>query len=620
MEKDSAQWEKGLQEWSKQRKRKVVNVEAGKSAGSPKPPAGSSSSSSSSSVSKQATARQLAAELIRLGDTSLSAPLLSTSGTRDNLPLLQVNQESSSSVTHASAEEHALSNERKHKELQDLQGGPITEKQRDEWIALNQKAAQGKKDKEPEDKASKTRPSRNLRVASLEEMPGSFTTPKRVMDMQYCVQHLEELRVLVGRNDLSKFSDFWAPDHKNTMPLKSSFVPEKLVAGNEPLLAQFYDGGRFTAKGESDPINPPHFCISRELMGRVIHTLRREYISDDEQGRMSEEFKEHVKEVLTPLETTLVNSATRLEEHLKASMEQHEKVVKDSHDCLVEASEKFKDALIKQVREMDKHIDKHEILKEETEMLAVTARKQFRGISFDTESSKGTRKEQRTYLERELEIANADILKNQREWMQERNAFQEKIKCMEKETKELKAERDKYKDQVSAHAIRNYKRSQEQVEEKAEAAKLAKEYAELRRIAEHNEDVSHKVKKLCEEGIEREDRQRKEDKEALERGDLLLQSLKDRLKGARQERDAALLENQDLKRKREVSKSPPPSPLKILSRPQMMAPVQDTQLSPPFSSGKTALTKEVQKQEGALGQCTRSQCWSTHHFHQCGRL
>jgi hypothetical protein len=69
----------------------------------------------------------------------------------------------------------------------------------------------------------------------------------------------------------------------------------------------------------------------------VIHTLREEYISDDENARMSEEFKEHVKNVLAPLETTLANSATRLEEHHVASMGQHEKLVKDAHDHLAEA-------------------------------------------------------------------------------------------------------------------------------------------------------------------------------------------------------------------------------------------------------------------------------------------
>jgi hypothetical protein len=133
---DIVQWMRGQEEWGRQRAaRKALGapaVEAGKPAGSPKPPEGSSSSSPSSSVSKQATARQRAAELIRLGDTSLSASLLSASGTEDNLLLLQVNQESSSSMMHASAKEHALSNERKRKELQDLQGGPITEKLREE--------------------------------------------------------------------------------------------------------------------------------------------------------------------------------------------------------------------------------------------------------------------------------------------------------------------------------------------------------------------------------------------------------------------------------------------------------------------------------------------------------
>jgi hypothetical protein len=145
---------------------------------------------------------------------------------------------------------------------------------------------------------------------------------------------------------------------------------------------------------------------------------------------------------------------------------------------------------------------------------------------------------------------------------------------MDEESKKLKAERDKYMDQVSAHAIRNHQKSQEQVEEKAKADKLAEDYVELRSRAEHNEGVNDRVKKLLAEGIEREDLQRKEEKEALERGDLVLQSLRDMLKGARLERDAAVLENQDLKRKREVSTSPLPSPLKILNRPQGVATVQ----------------------------------------------
>ncbi len=71
----------------------------------------------------------------------------------------------------------------------------------------------------------------------------------------------------------------------------------------------FMMGGQITDEGEADPLNPPYFRISRELMGRVIHTLRQDYISDDELGRMSEEFKGHVKEVLTPLEGNKHGSA-----------------------------------------------------------------------------------------------------------------------------------------------------------------------------------------------------------------------------------------------------------------------------------------------------------------------
>jgi hypothetical protein len=356
---DIEKWMRGQEEWGRQRKSRIVNVEAGKSAGSPKPPAGSSSSSSSSSFSKQATARQVAAELIRLGDTSLSAPLLSASGTEDNLLLSQVNQKSSSSGAYASAEEHALSDERKRKELQELQGGAITERHREEWKAMNLKAAQDMKAKDPDNGPSEAKPPRSTRVTSLEEMPASFTASKSVMHMQYCVQNLEDFRQLVGKNQLSKFSDFWAPDNRNTMPMKPVFTPEKLVGGNEPLLAKFYDVGRTTVGGAADPLNPPYFRISRELMGRVIHTLRLEYISDDEHGRMSEEFKEHVKDVLAPLETTLAISATRLEAHHVASMEQHEKLVKDAHDFLTEASEQFKTTLTKQVRVIERHNDRH---------------------------------------------------------------------------------------------------------------------------------------------------------------------------------------------------------------------------------------------------------------------
>jgi hypothetical protein len=189
---------------------------------------------------------------------------------------------------------------------------------------------------------------------------------------------------------------------------------------------------------------------------------------------MSEEFKEHVKDVLAPLETTLANSATRLEEHHVASMEQHEKLVKDAHDFLAEALEQFKTALTKQVRVMERHNDRHEILKESTAALATSARKRFRDINtLGEDTSKDARTRRKEYAESMLARADEEHKKALIDgWIEERKAFHEKIKCMEEEYKKLKADREKLADQVSEHGVRNYKRGLKQVEEKAEVSRI----------------------------------------------------------------------------------------------------------------------------------------------------
>jgi hypothetical protein len=228
-------------------------------------------------------------------------------------------------------------------------------------------------------------------------------------------------------------------------------------------------------------------------------------------------------------------------------------------------------------------------MKESAEALAISTTKQFRRIILgedaedggsSSEASRRARKQQKTYAERELKHVNTELEKIRKELSTELKEFHEKTRRMEEEREQLKAERDKYKDLVSKHAVRSFQRSEEQVEEKAKAAKLSADHAELRRVAEHNEEVGDRAKKMLAEVIENNERQRKENQEALLNGDQLLQSLQDRLKGVRRERDAAVLENQDLKRKREASNSPPPSPLRILSRPLVVAPVQESHPAP----------------------------------------
>ncbi len=112
--------------------------------------------------------------------------------------------------------------------------------------------------------------------------------------MSFTAKNLGALRSLAERNQLRKFRDFWAPDYKDTMPMKAAYTPESLISGNVALTYE-YDGWR------SRP-NEPALFSDLARAGRVIHTLRREYISDDDNMRMSKEFEEHVKVVLAPLE------------------------------------------------------------------------------------------------------------------------------------------------------------------------------------------------------------------------------------------------------------------------------------------------------------------------------
>jgi hypothetical protein len=87
------------------------------------------------------------------------------------------------------------------------------------------------------------------------------------------------------------------------------------------------------------------------------------------------------------------------------------------------------------------------------------------------------------------------------------------------------------------------------------AAEIAEENAVLRKVAEHNG--------------------------GLERGSQIkLQALRELLSDARKDRDAAVLENQNLKRKRESSSSPHPPPFKLLTRPQGTVPDQQSASSP----------------------------------------
>jgi hypothetical protein len=109
------------------------------------------------------------------------------------------------------------------------------------------------------------------------------------------------------------------------------------------------------------------------------------------------------------------------------------------------------------------------------------------------DASREARKGRKSFIETELELVNADLEKSQTEWIEERKVLHEKIKQKDDEYEKLKEDRDKLLDQVSDVGIKNYRRSQERIKEKAEASRIAEENAALRKAAEHIDGVDRAI-------------------------------------------------------------------------------------------------------------------------------
>ncbi len=51
-----------------------------------------------------------------------------------------------------------------------------------------------------------------------------------VMDMRFCISHLDSIRMDAGDFTLKDFSDYWAPDNKKTTPNRpNTFVPNRIT-------------------------------------------------------------------------------------------------------------------------------------------------------------------------------------------------------------------------------------------------------------------------------------------------------------------------------------------------------------------------------------------------------
>jgi hypothetical protein len=98
--------------------------------------------------------------------------------------------------------------------------------------------------------------------------------------------------------------------------------------------ASFYHAG----PDVPDDRDPPHFRVSVKLFGRMLHTFGTEYISRDDNRKLSAELDKHLKENVAKA-TAVLNDARQI------IADRHQLQVKQHEDMMVQSRQAIEAAL-----------------------------------------------------------------------------------------------------------------------------------------------------------------------------------------------------------------------------------------------------------------------------------
>jgi hypothetical protein len=180
-------------------------------------------------------------------------------------------------------------------------------------------------------------------------------TANAVANMHWCIDNFAAVRADVGDSRHSDWNDFWEVGYKKHKPwAKNTFVPKRLALGTNSMWAPFYHGG----PDVPDDRDPPHFRVSAELFGRMLHTLGREYISKDDNRKISAELNKHLTDNVTKVKKALADAGQIIVDS------RHQMQVKQHEDMMVQSRQAIEAAALAYRVEMAKQIG---LLQEQTE-------------------------------------------------------------------------------------------------------------------------------------------------------------------------------------------------------------------------------------------------------------
>jgi hypothetical protein len=83
-----------------------------------------------------------------------------------------------------------------------------------------------------------------------------------------------------------------------------------------------------------DDRDPPHFRVSAELFGRMLHTLGGEYISRDDNRKLSAELDKHLTENVSKVQGTLDDADKVIVDRHQLQIQQHEDMMVQSRQAI----------------------------------------------------------------------------------------------------------------------------------------------------------------------------------------------------------------------------------------------------------------------------------------------
>jgi hypothetical protein len=135
----------------------------------------------------------------------------------------------------------------------------------------------------------------------------SVPLPQRVLGEAFCVNRLAQIRKLAGNERLMEEGFDRDPQEKEITHLFRRFLR---------------DNGKK---------NPPYFCVSAAILGRLIHTFKEEHISNDKKRKTSSELGLYVDEIMEKAKESMEQDATAIRMQTQNCIDRQHKLIADAH-------------------------------------------------------------------------------------------------------------------------------------------------------------------------------------------------------------------------------------------------------------------------------------------------